>query len=596
MTGCYPFSAVVGQEKTKRALLLACINPAVGGVLLVGERGCAKSVLAYGLQALFPDRKLLTIPLNASPDRLLGTVSSRALIKEGRLVREKGILESARGGILIADEINLFQDGIANLILEAVEAPAVNGNGITLIGTMDPEEGLLRPQLLERFGLCVFVRAEKEPERRAEILRRRIAFERAGSVFSESFFAEDDKLRRRLTQAAGALSSVKIPGDALSLASDIAGEALCPGNRAEIFLIEAARAAAALDGLNSVTQDCLREAAQYVLPHRMRREAERSEETPSGEPDDAARSDDSDISDDTRQDAREERPEAAEGTDSEKQPDPPESPIPVHIQKETGPRQRFIGEGKRVRTRLDSRTGRMIRSAQRDFGELAVSDTLKEAALHLKQRCPPEGLALELRKEDIRRQVKEGRTGATILFAVDASGSMGARKRMLAVKSAVLSLLQDAYEKRDKVGIVTFRGSGAQLLLPPTRSIELARRRLARLPTGGTTPLAAGLAEAYRVLCEERLRQGRTLQYLVLLTDGRSNVGMKGLSAADAALGIAERLGQSDIRCMVLDTENRYISVGLARELAEKMRGRHESLPELSGARLRGSTADFIRR
>ena len=594
----YPFTAVVGQREARRALLLACLNPAVGGVLLAGERGCAKSVLAYGLEALFPDRRFRTVPLNAGPDRLLGSLSAQALIREGQVLREEGLLESARGGILLVDEVNLFQNGVANLLLEAVEAQAAQGSGTTLIGTMDPEEGLLRPQLLERFGLCVQMRGEGDPEKRREILRRRMDYELDGAAFAERFREETEALRDRLARAAKALPDIRVPDAALRMASEIVREAGCPGNRAEILLLETARAVAALDGLEQVNQAGLREAAAYVLPHRMTRvppEENRQEEAETGTGEENGPDPETDTPEEPSPEQGEAQPREDREPEKEKE-QPPEGKLPLRLSRETGPRKAYAGEGKRVRTKRDSRSGRMIRSEAREKGELAVCDTLKAAALQRTRRASPPGLALELRKEDIRRQVKEGRTGATILFAVDASGSMGVRKRIRAAKSAVLSLLQDAYEKRDKVGIVTFRGKGAQVLLPPTRSIDLAKRRLARIPTGGTTPLAAGLEQAYRLLREEEIREKQVLQYLILVTDGRTNVGGGGLDAAEAARKMADQLGETPIRCMVLDTEDPYLSVGIAGELARRMGGSYESLRRLDGTQIREKTAEFIRR
>ena len=587
MNGLFPFTAVVGQREAKRALLLACLEPRLGGVLLVGERGCAKSVLAYGTEALFPGRPLRKIPLNVGPDRLLGSLSPQELIRSGRLRREEGLLEAARGGILIADEVNLFPDGIANLILEAVEGDA----GTTLIGTMDPEEGLLRPQLLERFGLCVQIRGETEMEDRREILRRRMAYERGDPAFFRRFDGKTEALRARLARAGETIGDIRIPETALRLAADIVREAGCPGNRAELLLVETARAIAALDGEAQVTQVMLREAAAFVLPHRMTRVPEEmlSEKA-------SAMEEEQNQPPEPREPSQASPPEPEETPEEEKEAETPEETLPIQLKKETGPRQKYAGEGKRVRTRRDSRSGRMIRSEARDSGELAVCDTLKEAALQRGRRSRKPGIALEIRQEDIRRQVKEGRTGATILFVVDASGSMGVRKRIRAAKSAVLSLLQDAYEKRDKVGIVTFRGQSARVILPPTRSIELAKRRLARIPTGGTTPLAAGLEQGFRLLGEEEQREKQVLQYLILLTDGRSNVGSGGLDAAEAARTMADRLGHTPIRCMVLDTEEPYLSVGIARELAERMGGSYESLRRLDGAQIREKTTKFIRR
>jgi len=590
MTPEYPFSAMVGQERAKRALLLACLHSAVGGVLLVGERGCGKSLLAYGVRPLFPERPYRVIPLNATPERLRGGVDAGALVRDGRVMREPGLLEAAKGGILCADEVNLFPDGAAELLLEAVG----DGAGTTLIGTMDPEEGALRPQLLERFGLCVEMRALQDKPQRMEVLRRRMDFERDAAAFFRRAGEEEAAIRARLERAYALLPAVTVPEDILRMAADLVRDAGCQGNRAEILLVETARAAAALDGKTAAARAHLREAAEFVLPHRMRRDSvalpeacSGGEETVPQEPDGGA-----------VPDAGEARGAASDTqTPAQPQPEePPEALLPLKLVPERAAHRKYAGTGKRIRTRRDARIGQMLHGEVKEQGELAVYDTLKEAAFHRLQRpCPPQ-MALALRKEDIRRQVKEGRTGASILFVVDASGSMGAKKRIRAAKAAVLSLLQDAYVKRDRVGIVAFRGQQAQILLPPTRSIELARRRLSRIPTGGTTPLAAGLELAYTLFREEQRREKQVLQYLILLTDGRANVGSGRLPPDEAALRMAETFRDSGIHCMVLDTENQYIAVGLAKELAERMGGSYASLQSLSGTQVRDRTAEFVRR
>ena len=589
MTPEYPFSAMVGQERAKRALLLACLHSAVGGVLLVGERGCGKSLLAYGVRPLFPERPYRVIPLNATPERLRGGVDAGALVRDGRVAREPGLLEAAKGGILCADEINLFPDGAAELLLEAAGDDA----GTTLIGTMDPEEGALRPQLLERFGLCVEMHALQDRSQRVEVLQRRMDFERFDAAFFRRAAEEETAIRARLERARALLPGVTVPEEILQMAAALVRDAACQGNRAEILLVETARAAAALDGKAEATHVHLREAAEFVLPHRMRRDSltlpeDRSggEETAPEEPDAGDASD----AGKTRASASAARPQTQEAEE------PPKTLLPLKLAPERATRRKYAGTGKRIRTRRDARIGQMLRGEAKEQGELAVYDTLREAASHRALRPRPPQMALALRKEDIRRQVKEGRTGATILFAVDASGSMGSKKRIRAAKAAVLSLLQDAYEKRDKVGIVVFRGREAQILLPPTRSIELARRRLTHIPTGGTTPLAAGLEQAWRLLSGERIRAGETLQYLVLLTDGRANVGCGGVDPDAAALRAAELFRDSGIRCMVLDTESKYIAVGLAKKLAERMGGSYESLQSLSGDLVRNRTTEFIRR
>lgn len=610
----YPFSAIVGQEKAKRALLMSYINPAVGGALLTGEKGSGKSTLIHGAAVLLADMEFTSVPLNVTEDRLLGSLNLAALVKNGCLMEERGLLSSGENGrnrVLYLDEINLFRDSIVSLIITEISDKTT-----VLWGSMNPEEGHLRPQLLERFGLCAVIKGANTKEERVEIVKRRMGFERDPETFYEQYEPEEELLKKRLEEARKRLSGVTVSENILRLAGEIAGEALSPGNRTELLLLQTGRAIAAWEGCEKVTQAHLKEAAGYVLPHRMQRadidiEEIIEEKNHERQPEEEQEPEENPISPDDRenpgenvkeQEISEEEygdPQEKLSQDSnEEQPDASGADKNIHVKIEAARQARkdYAGSGKRNRTIRQVKAGHMIRSEEGTEGELAVCDTLKEAAFHKRERPRLPNLALNVKTQDFRRQVKEGRTGATILFVVDASGSMGAKRRMRAVKGAVLSLLQDAYEKRDKVGIVIFRGREAKLILAPTRSVDLARKCLFKLPVGGKTPLAEGLSLAYQVLHMEREKEKQVLQYLILLTDGKANFAKEELNPREAAKKIAEKIRGEQVQSMVLDTENSYVSFGYAKELAGQMGSRYESLQTMNSQQIQDKTKEFLRR
>ena len=596
----YPFTAFAGQEKAKRALLAALINPGVSGCLLTGETGSGKSVLAAGLKALFPEKEFSYIPLSISEENLAGDADLQELVK-GRVKRRKGLLEAPPGTVIIADDMNLFRDSIAAALTQAWDTARTRNESLVFIGMMNPKEGLLPPGLLSRFGLCVSLKTVTDPDVRIRIMKNRIAWENRDPAFLREAEKQTEELRQRLEKARKLLPEICVPEEMMILAADIVRTAGCEGNRAEILLVETARSLAALDGLLQPGKKQVTEAASLVLPHRMGKtlpdEPEQPETASGNGPEEAA--EDLSGTNDPPPEAENDFPPSGNREDMPEEADPvsddglPDTDM-LMLPKAKERRRKYTAPGKRNRTAAEMKHGHMVRSRQKEDGELALADTLKTAAVRQKGRKKPEGLTLAVLPEDFRRQVKEGRTGATVIFLVDASGSMGAKRRMRAVKSAVLGLLKDAYQNRDKAGIVCFRGSGAQVLLYPTRSLDLARRKLARLPVGGKTPLAEGLITACRLLEEERLKQKEVLQYLVLLTDGRANAAANGRDAKEAALEAAAHIAGMGIHCLVLDTENPYVSLGFARETADALGAEYASLPFLNGEEIQRRTKGFM--
>jgi magnesium chelatase subunit D len=646
----FPFTAVVGQESIKLALLLNAINPAIGGVLIRGHKGTAKSTAVRALARLLPDidvvvgcpfacapadapeacphcaghaaarqhmtrpAAMVELPLGATEDRVVGTLDIERALQSGEKHFESGLLAAAHRGLLYIDEVNLLSDHLVDILLDAA-AMGVNyieREGISvshaaafmLVGTMNPEEGELRPQLLDRFGLAVDVQAERDIEVRTEVVRRRIAFDRDPEHFLTQWEATEEAERARLLAAQQRLDAVQLDDAMLRLISGICMDFDVDGMRADITMYRAALALAAYEGRTQVNEDDVRRVARLVLPHRRRRQ-----------PFDQPTVDEQQLEDSLE---RHRPPEGGSQTPppSSGAPDtrtsPTETPQQPEQEQHTAgmapqDKQASVGQpytirpleaasrqtvplrtlGKRNRT-LGSSTGHYITSRlpHGPAHDIALDATLRAAAPHLRQRTPRAQGHLALQPTDLREKVRESRTGTLVLFVVDASGSMGARDRMVATKGAIMSLLLDAYQKRDSVGMVSFRGQAATVVLPPTSSVERAQQCLTDLRTGGRTPLAAGLHTAQEVLMRYQQREHKTQPLLVVLTDGRANADMGTGDAMGEALHQADRLRQRGVACLVVDTEQGVMQLGLAQRLAEAAGGTCLRLEELAASTL----------
>jgi magnesium chelatase subunit D len=635
------------------AALLACaVCPEIGGVLLRGEKGTAKSTAARGLAALLPAHQAVSgcalgcdpqgelcprcreraaagalpveerrpafvnLPLGATEDRVAGSLDLEQAIRHGARAFQPGLLARAHRGVLYVDEVNLLSDHLVDLVLDAASSGmfSLEREGLsirhparfTLIGTMNPEEGELRPQLLDRFGLCVEVAAPGDLGQRLEVLRRREAFEADPEEFSRAWGPAQAVLAARLERARALLPAVALADDLLRLCAELAQEACAAGHRAELAMERAARALAALDGRLAVSEEDVREAAELALAHRRRMGRPPEQEEPDEpeqngqepeEPEDSGQDqgqaeDQAAAPPPSGQDRQE--PEPGDQDGEEAQPPPPGRPAeqvfapdepfqvrPIAFRQDRRPR---LGSGRRSRSRTRSRSGSYVKSRQSEQPtDLALDATLRAAAPFQNRRSRA-GVAVVIERRDLRQRIREKRMGHVVILAVDASGSMGAGRRMAAAKGAVLSLLLDAYQKRDKVGLVAFRGEGAQVLLPPTGSVERASVLLEELPTGGRTPLTHGLALSYELLDRELRRNPDALPLLVLISDGRANVSLHGGKPVAEALDLAADIGREGrLRCLVVDAEEGgLVRFGLARQLAERLGGQYS---ELNGLR-----------
>ncbi|GAA0122743.1 MAG: magnesium chelatase subunit D family protein [Clostridium argentinense] len=625
----YPFTAVVGQEKIKKALILNIINPSIGGVLISGEKGTAKSTLVRGLAEVINNMKVINLPLNITEDRLLGTIDIEKAISEGVRKPDMGILKEADGNILYVDEVNLLSEHIVKCLLE-VSASGINhveregisfthSSRFVLVGTMNPEEGQLKSQFLDRFGLYVETSGSDDLDERKEIIKRRLEYEKNPIEYINNFENQSKELMNKIVKGIEVLNKVQVSESIMYLSAEISKEANCAGNRAEIVIIETAKAIAAFDNRKNVNVNDIKEAAEFALPHRMREvppsvsDNEDTKEDSEEEIDDKKENDNEPPQTEEREDDNSfednnEKSNADEENDVSNEEDNLENEENLEESKNEGndefdndvvdeignvftiksldikpiDRKNRRGSGKRSKTKTDLMQGRYVKyNLPKDkMKDIAFDATLRAAAPYQSLR-EKNGLAFVINKSDFREKVREKRTGTTILFVVDASGSMGAKKRMSAVKGAVVSLLTDAYEKRDKVGMIAFRKKQAEVLLGITRSVELAQKSLKDLPTGGKTPLSAGLFKGYEILKAAKKKDPEMVPVLVLVSDGRTNSSLNDGDPYEEAIEIANKIAAEKIQSIVIDTEQDFIKLGLAKNIAEAMNGQYYKLEEL---------------
>lgn len=664
----YPFTALVGQEKLKKALLLNAVNPAIGGVLIRGEKGTAKSTAVRALAAVLPKIRVIqdcayacdperpqewcercrgltpplpverrrisivTLPLNATEDCVVGGIDFEHAVQTGKRQFHPGVLAKAHRGILYVDEINLLDDYIADLILDAAASGwnRVEREGISfvhparfmLVGTMNPEEGELRPQLLDRFGLCVEVTSEQRLENRVELMVRRERFDTNPEGFWADFEKENHALAWNILAARELLPKVRLPQTLRSFIPQLASEQNVAGHRADLVLEQAAKASAALAKRLVVTAEDIRDVAPMVFLHRRREAVPPPPPPPAPQPPKNTEEDEHPSERTNPKDQENQEPQAPEDpkqgsaqrpdgpadetqeTASQEQPLPPDgNEISANIVERifeigdtfqvrplTAPKDRLFrrGSGRRSRTRTGQKQGRYVKSTQQGDGrDVALDATLRAAAPHqIKRRtalCNASPLAVYLSPADVRHKVREKRVGNVLVFVVDASGSMGAHGRMAATKGALMSLLVDAYQKRDRVALITFRKNEAELKLPPTSSVELGARFLRDLPVGGRTPLSAALVKAYELTRTVLLRDPTAKPLLILVTDGKANVALGNRKPVEEALLIAERLvADGRIHPIVVDTEKMgIVQFGLAKKLAAVMNAAYFRIEDL---------------
>jgi len=644
----YPLAALVGQEEMLGALLILAVDPSLGGLLLVGEKGTAKSTAARALAEIMPafpavsgcpyhcpieepalycpdcrDRQrrgetlaaqdspspFRTVPLGVTEDRLLGGLDWSATLKWTRPVLKPGILGEANGGLIYIDEVNLLEISLAHLLLDAASCGRVSLEReglsaayparVALLATMNPEEGSLGPQLADRFALQVHLSGEADPAKRAEVVRRRLAFEADPAAFRARYAPRSQALARSIREARELLNEIEFSEPARELIARLALVDRLAGHRGDLALAKAARARAALLGLEMVSPREVLDIAALVLSSRRRPaptrgpariKVERVEKADEGQPE---------LFEPVYvADVPEVPPEYKGGSEEGDNEEPLVQIFKVgdrfqavtpQTRREVGPRGRSGRRGSRETTKA---VGRSYRTTARRLGRpLSLSATLRAAAPY--QRARRDEAAVErpliLSPADFREKVYRQKTGRLVIFVVDSSGSIGTLYRMEEAKAAALSLLSEAYQKRDRVALIAFYGLKAELLLPPTNSPDLAARLLSELPSGGKTPLPAALALTHKLLRVEQAKDPDLNPHIILMTDGRPNIPLdKGANPWRESLALAGLMAEDHhLRFLLIDTDRgAYNDYKLTRDLADRLRAPRINLEELREGKL----------
>jgi magnesium chelatase subunit D len=632
-------SAMVGQHKMRLALILNAIDPSIGGVLICGRRGTGKSTAVRALTNLLPPIMgvadcpyfcdpnapqwmcsscqvrykhketfpieqrpvpLVTLPLNASEDRVAGSFDLATALATGSSHFAPGLLAAANRGFLYIDEINLLNDHIVDLLLDAaalgvnrVERDAISiahPAHFVLIGTMNPEEGLLRSQLLDRIGLYVDVEDLRDPQIRAMLVERRLAYDASPAAFSAQWAEAERALLERIKHAQQFLPSVHVSTYFRQVIALLVDRQLhAQGHRGDLVVLRTARALAAWENRIEVQLSDIEQAVELALPHRARAGTAIVQQltqvldqlpTPTTDvdiPEEIATIDD-DIDVDKRGDER----EGAAGLTRRLRGDQDVVQVQALI---TVARDRLARQeaGRRFLSLTTRRSGRFTRSRQaKPVTDIAFAATIRAAAPHQQSRGRNKHSKLELRPEDLRQKVRERKTRSLVIFVVDGSDSVMARQLMPRTKRILLALLQNAYEKRDRVAMLVFRFAQGRVVLPPTRNFTRARRGVEELYIGGCTPLATGLLEGLRLAETERLRDPTTKPILIILTDGLANIDLSGNMRRDTphrdALNIAYEIAAHRVPTVMIDT-NPYPTI--TNEAGEKV---PSPCPELAQA------------
>jgi len=625
----------VGQELLKKALILNVIDPNIGGVLIKGECGTAKSTSVRALTALLPEKdvvvgcsfccdpnspknmcescrskvdslkiakrkmQVVELPVSATEDKVVGSLDISAAIKTGDKKFEPGILAKANGNILYVDEVNLLNDHIVDTLLDAaamgintVEREGVSfshPSDFILVGTMNPEEGELRPQLFDRFSLCVYVEGIADTKSRITIIKRHREYLADPEAFVLKWSKQDKEISDKIVNARNILNNVDLTDPMLELIVNTCIDANVSGHRADIAMMNTSAAIAAYDGRKDVNENDVREAAILVLTHRTKNPPKYEPSKKNNNKDDDENNSNKNQNNKSKRDNKE---ESQHNNQDESKNDRNKSDSSVTAQFKAGEEFKIkstaikpvikiddiVRDSSGRRTETESTNGRYVsyRIPVEKPQSIALDATIRNAALKQKNRSGDVSIIIE--PEDIMEKIRVRKSENLIVFVVDASGSMGAEQRMTAVKGSILSLLTDAYQKRDKICLITFRGNESTIIVPPTNNIDLAKAQMKDIPTGGKTPLGDGLTVAYDLIKREMNRDHEIKPIMVIISDGRGNSSISGVNPQEEISYISTMIVKDKICSIVLDSESGFVMLGFAKRLADMLNAKYLKL------------------
>ena len=621
----FPFSAVLGMDDAKRAMQCILVNPNLKTVLIRGGQGSAKTVLARSV-ANISNKKIINIPVNVSEEQLFGGMDIDATIKEGKPVMQPGLLSRANGNIVYVDDVNLMDQRILMSLLNSVlegrvvlEREGISSEYATdtiLIATMNPSDSDISSHVLDRFDICAYASFPEEEKERSEILKRNMEFQKDPKSFIELYRPDEDALISNLDRAIKLFPLVTMSDDLIGVSVELAVKVMADGYRGDICMVNTAKAIAALNGRDEVMKKDVEEAAMLCLAHRRNYAQEPPPQPPQDQ--DQDQEDNQEQPPDDDKDDHEENENDEDDQPPEDQEEQQQEPSDMDFQQllddmvfEIGDQFRVIDyledrrrkvsktsakKGRRMMVESSDSSGRYARSRipSDKTHDIAFDATVRAAAPYQKSRDHND-MAINIQKQDVREKVREMRAGCTILFLVDASGSLGVRKRMAAVKGAVLSMLRDSYVKRDRIGMMAFRRDSAELVLPPTRSVEYSYRKLEEMPTGGKTPLSEALVTVNEYMTSYSRSHVGEMCYIVVITDGRANVPLQeGANANEEVLKLAEDMAIPQVKWIIIDASAGFMRFDNAERLAMALEGTYFRLEDLNADRLAESVRAAI--
>ena len=615
----FPFSAIYGMDNAKKALMCALVNPHIKSVLIRGPSGVAKTTVVRAIANCTSDKKLVNIPLNVTEEQLFGGLDIEKTLKGGVIEEEIGLLLRSSGNIAYIDDVNLFDNSTIISILNVLHSNKliVEREGISsshdfdglLICTMNPEDSDLSSHILDRFDICIYIDEEEDDAIKEEILRRNVEFNKDPAAFRRKYQNDDIFIEDSIERAKILLPYVTISDDLISIIAELCINIGSEGHRGDISTLNTAVSLAALNGREEVTRKDVEEAAMLCLSHR--RDYTQNSPQQNNAPDN------NDPDENERDEQKEETPRDDRSNQKNKKQRDNTNSSEKHDENQTDENNQmmedlmfqignqlklinYLGDNRAHITKTKSRKGRrdVVESGDKSGRytgyripnsfprDIAFDATIKAAAPF--QIFRDKGsLCINIKESDLREKIRERRCGCTLLFLVDASGSLGVRKRMIAVKGAILSMLKESYVKRDRIGMMAFRRNSAELILPPTRSVEYGYKMLEDLPTGGKTPLGAALLKTNEYMTAYSRSHPGEHCYIIMLTDGRANVSLQdGLNANDEAQTIAENISISGIRWIVVDTCVGYPHFDNAQRLAQRLSATYFKLEDLNAESL----------